>query len=249
MEDSLQARVLEGQVALVTGGARGIGAATGQSLAAAGARVVLADLLDAAPAAKDINAAGGTAEACELDIRDRAACSELAADLRRRHGRLDILVCNAGVCPRGSVAGDWEQWQWVLDVNLTGTQNCVAAAWDGMVEQGSGVIVLVSSMAYYQGGVMVGTEYSASKAAVVGLTRHLARNGGPHGIRVNCVAPGMIVTDMLDDFDTPDPQTIPLRRLGKAEDCAGPIRFLCGPESAYMTGTVLNVTGGMILSA
>jgi len=249
VEDSLQSRVLEGQVALITGGARGIGAATGRSLAAAGARVVLADLLDTQSAVDEINVAGGAAEGQALDIRDRAACAELADGLRQRHGRLDIMVCNAGVCPRGSVAGDWEQWQWVLDVNLTGTQNCVAAAWDGMVEQGSGVIVLLSSMAYYQGGVMVGTEYSASKAAVIGLTRHLARNGGPHGIRVNCVAPGMIVTDMLDDFDTPDPQSIPLRRLGKAEDCAGPIRFLCGPESAYMTGTVLNVTGGMILSA
>ena len=128
-------------------------------------------------------------------------------------------------------------------------QGGVAAVWDGMVEQRSGAIVLLSSMAYYQGGVMVGSEYTASKAAIVGLTRHLARNGGPHGIRCNAVAPGMIETDMLDDFDTPDPATIPLRRLGKAEDCAGPIRFLCGPESSYMTGTVLNVTGGMILSA
>jgi len=249
LKDSMQSRVLEGQVALITGGARGIGAATAHSLAAAGAHVVLADVLDCEPAVNAIQADGGKAEACVLDIREREACARLATDLRSRHGRLDILVCNAGVCPRGQVVGDWEQWQWVMDVNLTGTQNCVAAVWDAMVEQHSGVIVLLSSMAYYQGGVMVGSEYTASKAAIVGLTRHLARNGGPHGIRCNAVAPGMIVTDMLDDFDTPDPETIPLRRLGKAEDCAGPIRFLCGPESSYMTGTVLNVTGGMILSA
>ncbi|MGI9331064.1 MAG: SDR family NAD(P)-dependent oxidoreductase [Gammaproteobacteria bacterium] len=245
----MQSRALAGQIALITGGARGIGAATANSLAAAGAHVVLADILDSSAAAEAIQAAGGSAEACALDIREREACAELAADLRSRHGRLDTLICNAGVCPRGQVVGDWEQWQWVMDVNLTGTQNCVAAVWDGMVEQHRGIIVLLSSMAYYQGGVMVGSEYTASKAAIVGLTRHLARNGGPHGIRCNAVAPGMIVTDMLDDFDTPDPETIPLRRLGTAEDCAGPIRFLCGPESSYMTGTVLNVTGGMILSA
>jgi 3-oxoacyl-[acyl-carrier protein] reductase len=245
----MQGKTLQSQVALITGAARGIGAAAAMQLAAAGARVVLADILSAESAAEEINSAGGQAEARQLDIRDRQACADLAADLRQRFGRLDILVCNAGVCPPGQVVGDWEQWERVLEVNLHGTQNCVAAVWDGMLAQGSGVIVLVSSMAYYQGGVMVGTEYSASKAAIVGMTRHFARNGGPHGIRCNAVAPGMIATEMLNDFTPADPETIPLRRLGSAEDCAGPIRFLCGPESAYMTGTVLNVTGGMILAA
>jgi 3-oxoacyl-[acyl-carrier protein] reductase len=104
-------------------------------------------------------------------------------------------------------------------------------------------------MAYYQGGLIVGTEYSASKAALIGMTRHLARNGGPLGIRCNAVAPGIIETDMTAGFDKPDRERIPLRRLGSAEDVAGPIAFLCGPDSAYMTGTVLNVTGGMILAA
>jgi NAD(P)-dependent dehydrogenase (short-subunit alcohol dehydrogenase family) len=241
--------VLAGQVALITGGARGIGAAAAQSLAAAGALVCLADLLPCEQAAADVTKAGGKAESRHLDIRDRDACREAVEDIVGRHGRLDILVCNAGVCPPGTVAGDWAQWDRVIDVNLHGTQNCVAAAWDGMIAQGGGCIVIVSSMAYYQGGVMVGTEYTVSKAALVGLTRHLARNGGPHGIRCNAIAPGFIATDMLDDFTTPDAGKIPLRRLGTAADCAGPIRFLCGPESAYMTGTVLNVTGGSILAA
>ena len=241
--------VLAGQVALITGGARGIGAAAAQSLAAAGAVVCLADVLNCDQTAASVTAQGGQAEVRHLDIRDREACQEAVADIRARHGRLDILVCNAGVCPPGRVAGDWAQWERVIDVNLHGTQNCVAAAWDAMIAQGGGCIVIVSSMAYYQGGVMVGTEYTASKAALVGMTRHLARNGGPHGIRCNAIAPGFIATDMLDDFATPDAEKIPLRRLGTAEDCAGPIRFLCGPESAYMTGTVLNVTGGSILAA
>jgi 3-oxoacyl-[acyl-carrier protein] reductase len=239
---------LTGQVALVTGAARGIGAATAELLAADGATVCLADLLPCEPLATGIAAAGGRAEAHSLDIRDRAACAALVGGIMARHGRLDILVCNAGVCPAGSVAGDWEQWHRVLDVNVNGTQYCVAAAWEPMTKQGAGTIVIVSSMAYYRGGVIVGTEYSASKAALVGMTRHLARNGGPLGIRVNAVAPGIIATDMTADFEKPDLETIPLRRLGTAADVAGPIRFLCGPESAYMTGAVLNVTGGVVLA-
>ena len=117
-----------------------------------------------------------------------------------------------------------------------------------MREAGGGRIVLNSSMAFYQGGLIVGTEYTASKAALIGMTRHLARNGGKDGINVNAVAPGVIETEMTREFNKPDLETIPLRRLGTAEDVAGPISFLCGPESSYMTGTVLNVTGGIILS-
>jgi 3-oxoacyl-[acyl-carrier protein] reductase len=243
------ARPLAGQVALVTGGARGIGAAAGLALAEAGAQVCFTDVLPCAAAVASIAASGGRAEGHQLDIRDRAACAALVADLVARHGRLDMLVCNAGICPAGSVAGDWEQWHRVIDVNLHGTQNCVAAAWEPMRAQGRGCIVIVSSMAWYQGGVIVGTEYTASKAALVGMTRHLARNGGPLGIRVNAVAPGFIDTDMTAEFPRGDLETIPLRRRGTPADVAGPIRFLCGPDSAYMTGCVLNVTGGIVLAA
>lgn len=237
---------LAGKVALITGGARGIGEAAGAALAADGAFVALADVLSTDAAVGQL---GPRASGHALDVTDREACATLARTLIETHGRLDILVCNAGVCPPGSVAGDWSQWDRVLDVNLHGTQNCVAAVWDQMLAQGSGRIVIVSSMAYYQGGVIVGTEYTASKAALVGMTRHLARNGAPHGIICNAVAPGIIATDMTADFDKPDLEKIPLGRYGTADDVAGPIRFLSGPESAYMTGTVLNVTGGVILSA
>lgn len=160
-----------------------------------------------------------------------------------------MLVCNAGICPPGSVTGDDAQWHRVMAVNLEGTRNCVDAAWAPLTRGDDGRLVLVSSMAYYQGGLIVGTEYSASKAALIGMTRHLARNGGPHGLRVNAVAPGIIETDMTADFAPPDLGRIPLRRLGSAEEVAGPIAFLCGPDSRYMTGTVLNITGGMILAA
>lgn len=240
---------LAGKVAWITGAARGIGAASARALALRGARVFIDDILDCEPVRAELTERGALADADRLDISDRAACMLRAKEIVRQAGRIDLLVANAGVCPPGSVAGDWEQWDRVLDINLQGSQNCIAAVWDTMREQGGGRIVLVSSMAFYQGGLIVGTEYTASKAALVGMTRHLARNGGPDGIYCNAVAPGIIDTDMTAGFDKPDTEQIPLRRYGTASDVAGPISFLCGPESAYMTGTVLNVTGGMVLAA
>lgn len=244
-----EAKALAGQVALVTGGARGIGAATCRFLAEAGATVHVADILDVSATVAAIRDNGGAAHGLQLDVTDRAGCARAVDELVGREGRIDILVANAGICPAGTVAGNWEQWDRVIDVNVHGTQNCVAAVWDHMVARKYGRIVLVSSMAYYQGGVIVGTEYSASKGAVVAMTRHIARNGGPHGILCNAVAPGVIDTDMTASFSRPDPEAIPVRRLGTAEDVAGPIRFLCGPDSSYMTGCVLNVTGGIVLAA
>ncbi len=243
---------LAGQTILITGGARGIGAAAGIMLAARGADVHLADVLDCTEAVTAIEKRGGKATGHALDITDKPACLALADSLVAETGRIDSIVCNAGVCPPGKPvaenADDEAQWERVIDINIHGTQNSIAGVWPHMKSQGGGRIVIVSSMAFYQGGLIVGTEYSASKAAHVGMTRHLARNGGPHGINVNAVAPGVIETDMTKDFNKPDLETIPLRRLGTAEDVAGPISFLCGPESAYMTGTVLNVTGGIILA-
>jgi NAD(P)-dependent dehydrogenase (short-subunit alcohol dehydrogenase family) len=241
-------QALQGQVAIVTGAARGIGASAAEALAARGATVYVTDVLDCSATVAAIEQAGGKASGHILDVRDREGCAELAANIFDTHGRIDMLVCNAGVCPAGSVVGDWEQWDRVLDINLHGTQNCIAAVWETMRAANYGRIVILSSMAYYRGGVIVGAEYSASKAALVGLTRHLARNGGEFGINCNAVAPGIIATDMTADFDKPELEEIPLRRYGTAADVAGPISFLCGPESAYMTGTVLNVTGGVVIA-
>jgi NAD(P)-dependent dehydrogenase (short-subunit alcohol dehydrogenase family) len=242
-------KYLSGQVALVTGAARGIGAAACRFLAESGATVYVADILDTTETVDAIRAAGGKAHGVHLDVTDRKGCAECADAIIQDAGRIDIMVANAGICPAGNVAGNWDQWDRVIDVNIHGTQNCVAAVWDHMASRKYGRIVLVSSMAFYQGGVIVGTEYSASKGAVAAMTRHLGRNGGQHGILCNAVAPGVIDTDMTAAFSRPDPTAIPVRRIGTAEDVAGPIRFLCGPDSAYMTGTVLNVTGGIVLAA
>lgn len=237
------------KVALVTGAARGIGAAAAQRLAATGTTVYVSDLLDCEPVAAAIRTAGGTAVASRLDITDAASCDAWVEQIAEQSGSIDALVCNAGVCPAGVPANNREQWESVLNINLRGTQNCVDAVWETMTEQGHGNLVIVSSMAYYQGGLIVGTEYTASKAALIGMTRHLARNGGPLGIRVNAVAPGIIETDMTENFSKPDTAQIPLRRYGTADDVAGPIAFLVSDDSAYMTGTVLNITGGMVLAA
>ena len=239
---------LEQQVFMVTGAARGIGAATAVQLAKRGASLLLTDVLDCQATRVAVEAAGGRADVRPLDVTDRAACDAVVQEWRQRNGRIHGLVCNAGICPAGKPVAADDQWQRVMDVNVNGTRHCVDAVWAPMVEDGGGVIVLNSSMAYYQGGLIVGTEYSASKAALIGMTRHLARNGGPLGIRCNAVAPGIIDTPMTADFEKPDLSRIPLRRLGTARDVAGPISFLCGPDSAYMTGTVLNVTGGMVLA-
>jgi NAD(P)-dependent dehydrogenase (short-subunit alcohol dehydrogenase family) len=249
MPKSGSPRYLEGKVAFVTGAARGIGAATARALAQVGATVVAADVLDCRPVVATLEADGFEAFALSLDVTDRAGCVRAAEGIVAAHGRIDILVANAGICPPGTVAGDWEQWDRVIDVNVHGTQNCVAAVWEHMVARGDGRIVLVSSMAFYQGGLIVGTEYSASKGAVAAMTRHIARNGGRHGILCNAVAPGVIATDMTSGFPRPEADAIPLRRIGTAEEVAGPIRFLCGPDAAYMTGTILNVTGGIVLAA
>ncbi len=240
---------LSDQTALITGGARGIGAATAVALAARGAKVHVTDVLTCDDVVDTIQASGGQGYAHRLDVTDKKACQELIQQIAENHEGIDILICNAGLCPEGLGVDNEKQWQKVMDVNLFGAQNCAAAAWDFMVNKGYGRIVMVSSMAFYQGGVIVGPEYSTSKAALIGLTRHLARIGGEHGILVNAVAPGIIDTDMTSGFNKPELNTIPVRRYGTSEDVAGPISFLCGPESAYMTGTVLNVTGGMVLAA
>ena len=139
---------LSGRTALVTGAARGIGAATARALAARGAYTLVTDVLDASPLVQEIEAEGGRAAAHTLDVRDKAACERLMTSLHSEGASIDILVCNAGVCPPGEPIGSDEQWQHVIDVNLNGTRNSVAAVWENMRSRGAGCIVIVSSMAF-----------------------------------------------------------------------------------------------------
>ncbi len=239
---------LAGQVAFVTGAARGIGAAVCKTLAEAGCDVVAADILDCSDTAEGVAAHGCKGKAVKLDVGDRNTVKQAVDEAVRDMGRLDILVCNAGVCPAGDMEADPEQWARVLRINVDGTYNGIAAAWPHMKAQNYGKIVTVASMAAHRGGVIVGPEYSASKGAIVSMTHHAARNGGPFNIYCNCVSPGVIDTEMTAQFAKPAPGEIPLRRTGKAEDVAEPIRFLCSPASNYITGIVIPIAGGLFFN-
>jgi 3-oxoacyl-[acyl-carrier protein] reductase len=240
---------MHGQVAFVTGAARGIGAAVCRTLADAGVDIAAFDQLPCEQTISEITERKRRALPFAADATDRNAVKEAVDTTLKELGRIDILVCSAGICPAGKVDPDSETWHHVLNVNVDGTFYAIAAVWPHMVSAKYGKIVLISSMAAYQGGVIVGTEYSASKAAVLGITRHVARNGGKHNIFCNVVAPGVIDTEMTKDFSKPAPDAFLLGRVGKPEDVAEPIRFLCSPASNYITGTVMHITGGLIFGS
>jgi 3-oxoacyl-[acyl-carrier protein] reductase len=240
----------DGKVALVTGGARGIGAATARRLAAEGARVVVADF-DEAGARELADAIDGVAVRCDVTSRrDVEAAVAAAVEL----GSLDMLVTCAGIIRDNLLFkltdGDWDA---VIDTHLKGTFFAVRAAQARMVEQRSGKMVLISSTSAL--GNRGQTNYSAAKAGLQGMTKTLAIELGPFGINVNCVAPGFIRTAMtqqtaerigmtLDDFAQMVAEQTPVRRVGEPEDVAGTIAFLCSDDAGYVSGQVIYVRGG-----
>lgn len=237
---------LKGHVAIVSGGARGIGAAAAVALAEAGASVVVFDLLTASETVAAAAARGAACRAWQLDISDEQAVNAAVAEVVTALGPVSIIVAAAGVMPSGAVDSGLSQWRQVLSVNLDGTRHLVAACYPGMAQRGDGRIVLVTSVAARQGGLLAGAEYSASKGALLSYGRHIARNGAAHGVRCNIVAPGVIETSMNAHLPKPDPQTLPARRLGTPEDVAGPVVFLCSDRANYITGIELPINGGQL---
>ncbi|TMF35354.1 MAG: SDR family oxidoreductase [Chloroflexi bacterium] len=239
------------RVVLITGGGRGIGAASAQRFASEGARVVVSDM-DLAPAEEVANPLKGLAVAC--DVTNREQVEDMVARAVRELGRLDVLVCCAGIIRDNLLfkMSD-DDWDAVIDTHLKGTFLCARAAQKPMVEQKSGKMVFLSSTSAL--GNRGQTNYSAAKAGLQGMARTLAIELGPFNINVNAVAPGFVETRMtratadrmgvdFEAFKLGAASQIPLRRVGQPDEIASVIAFLCSDESSFVSGQTIYVRGG-----
>jgi len=248
---NLDAFRLEGRVALVTGASRGLGAAMAMGLAEAGADVVLHDRSDPAESENRIKQHTGVRTFRVIaDLSDRAAADSLASAAIEAMGRVDILVNNAGIIRRAPAAEFTDQdWDDVLEVNLTSVFRLCRAVGRRMLEQGHGKIINVASLLSFQGGIIV-PSYTAAKSGVAGLTKALANEWAGRGVNVNAIAPGYMRTEntkpLADDAVRARQITerIPAGRWGEPRDLAGPVVFLASPASDYVNGHVLVVDGG-----
>ena len=243
---------LTGRVALVTGASRGIGQAIATRLAGAGATVVAAARGENAAVTVDaILAAGGKAEAVALDVTDPAAIDAVVSALLTRHGRIDVLVNNAGITRDTLLLRmKREDWDAVIQTNLTAAFACAQAVLKPMVKQRAGRIINITSVVG-QSGNAGQANYAASKAGLIGFTKALALEVASRNITVNAVAPGLIDTDMTRAIAGGAHEEwaarIPLKRLGTSDDVAAAVAFLASDEASYITGHVLAVNGGMYL--
>lgn len=244
---------LAGKVAVVTGGARGIGKAICEALAADGAKLAIVDIVEpvAVQAAADFTAKGIEARAFVANVAKVADVEKMTDDIMAAFGRIDILVCNAGITRDALlIRMKEEDWDAVLAVNLKGTFNCIKAVARPMMKARTGKIVNIASVVGLIGNAGQ-ANYSASKAGVIGLTKTAARELAPRHINVNAVAPGFIQTEMTahlsEEAKNAFLRNIPLSRPGTAEDVAKAVRFLAGEESDYLTGQVLHVDGGLVM--
>jgi len=239
------------RVALVTGGGRGIGAATAARLASEGARVMVSDM-DLEPAREVAEPIGGVAVACDVTQRDQV--EEMVARAVRELGRLDVLVCCAGII-RDNLLFKMtdDDWDLVIDTHLKGTFLCARAAQKAMVAQKYGKMVFLSSTSAL--GNRGQTNYSTAKAGLQGMARTLALELGPFNVNVNAVAPGFVETRMtrataermgvdFEAFKIGAASQIPLQRIGQPEDIASVIAFLCSDESSFVSGQTIYVRGG-----
>ena len=244
---------LKGKVALVTGGAQGIGLKVGEELARKGAHVVLGDVNveGAEKSAESIKSQGGSASAIQLNVVNSEEVQKSFASISKEFKLIDILVNNAGVTRDGLMVRMKEaDWDLVLSVNLKGCFLCSQQAAKQMMKQKEGAIVNIASIVGLMGNFGQ-ANYSASKAGMIGLTKTTAREVASRGIRVNAIAPGFIDTDMTrsleEDIRKKLIEQIPLARLGEAKDIADCTAFLVSDQARYITGQVINVNGGMLM--
>ena len=239
---------------LITGASRGIGRAAALAFAKAGWWVAAnynRAQAEALSLVSEIKAMGGTAIAIQCDVSNHDACAAMVRQAEDAFGHIDALVNNAGIsCDMMFTDTSPHIWRHTFAVNVDGAYNCCRAVLDGMIYRKSGAIVNVSSI-WGVTGASCEVAYSASKAAIIGLTKALAKELGPSGIRVNCVAPGVIDTDMNHNL-TPDDiaelkDETPLCRIGTPEEAAEAILFLASEKSSFITGAVLGVNGGLVI--
>lgn len=245
---------LDGRVAVVTGGAQGIGLATCRALGREGATVVVADVNEAQAetAASALTASGLRAVAAAVDIADEASVAEFYETVTQEVGEVDILVNNAGVCRMIPILEiTVEEWDWIVGVNLRGTFLMSKEAFRRMIPRKQGKIISLASAAAKIGGLAAGAHYSASKAGVICFTKSLALQAAPHKINVNAVCPGPMKTEMTDawgeDTNTAFAAKIPWKAYGEPEDVAEAVVFLASGRSRYITGEVIDVNGGFVM--
>ena len=251
MSSSFAPNLLRDRVALVTGAGQGLGKAIAAALAAAGAKTIVNDVAigPAEACVAGLRSVGGDAEASIFDVSDSEAVHAAVAGIIERHGRLDIVVNNAGI-------GDFvefdlitpEKWRRMLDVHLTGAFNCSHAVFPHMKERRSGSILNISSVAGKRGDFIGNAHYTAAKAGIVGLTKSLAMHAAPHGVRVNALAPGLVATELTEGMSEAMRATtlarIPAGRLGSPEDIASVALFLVSDAASYIVGETVSVNGG-----
>lgn len=244
---------LKDKVALITGGSKGIGRETALLFAREGAALVLADIdqISGDEVVAEITRLGGTAVFYRADVCDRTAVNSMVEDAVKHFGRIDILINNAGIT-RDSLLTKMDEaaWNTVININLTGVFTCTQAVAPIMMQQGSGSIISASSVVGVYGNIGQ-TNYAATKAGVIGMTKSWAKELGRKGIRVNAIAPGFIVSDMTGKV----PEKVmslmrektPLGRLGTTTDVAKAYLFLASDESSFINGEILSVDGGLVI--
>jgi NAD(P)-dependent dehydrogenase (short-subunit alcohol dehydrogenase family) len=246
-----------GAVAMITGTALGIGAATARAFAREGARVAMLDIDEPRNAAvgDEVKTLGGDPLVLRADVTASADVRRAVEAITARWGRVDILVNNAGGFATMRLTEDIpdDEWETIFRFNVTSAFLCTKAVLPIMKRQRSGRIVNFSSVVARAGAIPVTSHYASAKAAIVGFTRHLALEVGPHGITVNAVAPGTTLTERVRAVRSPEEsrkiaERVPLRRLGEPDDIADVVLFLASDSARYMTGAVLDVNGGLVMA-
>lgn len=236
---------LIGKTIVISGAAGGIGSETARACASLGANLVLTDLSEPLALADELRAMGQSVVTQALDVRDRAGIEALIDGIPH----VDAIVANAGYCRWDDWHDpDWDEvFQHTIDINALGVINFTRPGLEKMIQQGSGRIVVVSSVAGRMGGLKASPHYVIAKSGLHGLVKWLARRGAPHGVLVNGVAPGATSTGMVrgQTFET---DAIPMNRLAEPQEIAFPITFLCSQAASYICGTILDVNGGVYMN-